>query len=304
MRRSAVAKFPNSVQLFKFCHKVLMDQKGGKVHDQEVGGILNFNPSDCSHWKRGEKNIKSVFALAKLADALGLEISLIHDLAGGGCSLEEAFFEYREARLFPHILKKAHEQGHGPMSKARSRVESFVQGLHEKAELTTLPIYLPEIMRFFPFVLIHPVDMMDRLSRILRKKPGYYTIHFRRGDLKPQTRMSIALDLARIIFEAERGKFPELGPATSDLIDFEEMMFVANLLAPKNLVQEEIKKLDPRKNFVSELATILWVPKALICFQLQDMVRVRQPGERLRKRAETSEGKLPSVVAGARALEG
>ena len=52
MRRSGTAKFPHSVQLFKFTQKVMVDQRGGKVNDQEVGSILNFNPSDCSHWKR------------------------------------------------------------------------------------------------------------------------------------------------------------------------------------------------------------------------------------------------------------
>jgi hypothetical protein len=64
MKRSGATKFPSSVQLFKFCQKVLMHQRGTKVRDQEVGAILNFNPSDCSHWKRGEKNVRSVFALA------------------------------------------------------------------------------------------------------------------------------------------------------------------------------------------------------------------------------------------------
>ena len=61
--------------------KVLMSQKGGKVHDQEVGQILNFNPSDCSHWKRGEKNVRSVFALAKLSETLAIEPTLVHDVA-------------------------------------------------------------------------------------------------------------------------------------------------------------------------------------------------------------------------------
>ena len=81
MRRSGAVKFPNSVQLFKFCQKVLVTQRGGKVHDQEVGAILGFNPSDCSHWKRGEKNVRSVFALAKLAEALNVEPTLIHDVS-------------------------------------------------------------------------------------------------------------------------------------------------------------------------------------------------------------------------------
>jgi hypothetical protein len=90
MKRSGAVKFPNSVQLFKFCHKVMLTQRGGKVHDQEVGAILGFNPSDCSHWKRGEKNVRSVFALAQLSEALGVESTLIHDVASGACQLDEA----------------------------------------------------------------------------------------------------------------------------------------------------------------------------------------------------------------------
>ena len=98
MRRSGAVKFPNSVQLFKFCHKVLADQRGGKVNDQEVGVILNFNPSDCSHWKRGEKNVRSVFALSKLSETLQVEESLLHDVVVGNIRLDEAFFEYCESR--------------------------------------------------------------------------------------------------------------------------------------------------------------------------------------------------------------
>ena len=57
MKRSSSVKFPNSVQLFKFCLKVMVYKRVSKVRDQEVGAILNFNPSDCSHWKRGEKTL-------------------------------------------------------------------------------------------------------------------------------------------------------------------------------------------------------------------------------------------------------
>ena len=94
MKRSQGVKFPNSVQLFKFCQRILTEKKGGKVHDQEVGAILNYNPSDCSHWKRGEKNVKSVFALSSLADALQIEPVLLHDIVHGYTSIDEAYYEY------------------------------------------------------------------------------------------------------------------------------------------------------------------------------------------------------------------
>src|SRR5690606_15140160 len=115
--------------------------------------------------------------------------------------------------------------------------------------------------------------MMDKLSRILRVKPGQYSIQFRKGDLRPQTRMSMTKDLARIVFEGERGRFPELGDANRDLVPFEIMVFTAGLLVPKNLLLAEMAKLDSRRNVVSELAALFWVPKSLIGFQLQDILR-------------------------------
>jgi hypothetical protein len=276
MRRSGVAKFPNSVQLFKFCQKVLADHKGAKVHDQEVGCILKFNPSDCSHWKRGEKNVKSVFAFAKLAEALNVDISLIHDIASGQTSLEEAFFEYKVTHNLASITSRALEGGIESVNRARKVVTEFSENLLKRADFSTPPLYLPEILTFFPFVNAQPVEMVDKLSRVLRKKPGHYSIHFCRKELKPQTRMSMALDLARILFEAERDKFPELGALKNHLLPFEELLFTADILVPKSMLLEEFSNLDPRKNVFAELSSTFWVPKALIGFQLQEVVRVRE----------------------------
>jgi hypothetical protein len=273
MKRSGNAKFPNSVQLFKFCQKVLSHQKGTKVRDQEVGVILDFNPSDCSHWKRGEKNVKSVFALAKLSEALQVEANLIYDVASGNANLEEAFFEYNESRAFGGAIEKAQTAESPIMTEKRHRIDQFVTAIHEQSEFRTAPLYLPEVLRNFAFIGTQPIEMLDRLSRILRVKPGQYTIHYRKGDMRPQTRMSVTKDLSRILFEAERSRFPELGNLNSSLVEFEELYFTANLLAPKALLIQEMNKLDLRRNVVAELSTMFWVPKSLISFQLQEIVR-------------------------------
>ncbi len=272
MKRSGAVKFPNSVQLFKFCQKVLMSQRGVKVHDQEVGQILSFNPSDCSHWKRGEKNVRSVFSLAKLADALQVETTLVHDVASGAVGLDEAFYEWQESNAFKALVTKAATAAPSEIAEARRRVEAFVAQLHEQCEFSTPPLYIPEVLRFFAFVTTQPTEMMDKLSRILRVKPGQYSIQFRKGDLKPQTRMCMTKDLARIIFEGERERFPELGPANPKLVELEETIFCASLLVPKNILLAEMAKLDSRRNVVSELATLFWVPKSLVGFQLTDIL--------------------------------
>lgn len=273
-RYGSTVKFPNSVQLFKFCQKVLMHQKGGKVRDQEVGSILDFNPSDCSHWKRGEKNVKSVFGLARLSDALKLESALIHDVASGVTDLDEAYFEYLESQATKVMFDRVRGISEDKLQNAKNTVLSFVENLHQKADFSTPPLYLPEVMRCFPFINTTPVEMLDRLSRILRVKAGKYTIQFKKGELKPQTRLSMVKDLGRILFEGERNRYPELGTGFApELNAYEISLFCANLLIPKNLLKLEIEKTDSRCNIVNELANHFWVPKSLICFQLQDMLK-------------------------------
>ncbi len=274
MKRSETVKFPNSIQLFKFCQKVMMHQRGNKkVNDQEIGNILEFNPSDCSHWKRGEKSVRSVFALAKLSETLNVEASLIHDLASGAAGLDEAFFEYLESNSITATITKARDVGEDAMVAARQRVETFVAQLHSQSQFTTAPLYLPEVIRFFSFVQMQPIEMIDRLSRVLRTKPGHYVINYRKGDLKAQTRMSVLKDLARIIFEAERTRFPELGAVNEKLAAYEQLIFVSTLLAPRTMLLDEMARLDSRRNVVSELSALFWIPKSLLTFQLQQVIR-------------------------------
>lgn len=272
MKRSGAVKFPHSVQLFKFCQKVMMHQKGSKVRDQEVGSILNFNPSDCSHWKRGEKNVRSVFALAKLAEALSVETALIHDITSGSADLDEAFFEYQEARSYRGLKEQSQAAAEENLTAARTRVLEFVQQIQQECDFQTPPLYLPEVMRTFAFISTQPVEMLDKLSRILRVKAGQYCIQYKKGELKAQTRMSMVKDLARIIFEGERERFPEFGPVVPGLLAYEQQLFVANLLLPRGLILQEMSKMDGRKNVIAELAAIFWVPKSLVSFQLQDLV--------------------------------
>jgi hypothetical protein len=286
MKRSESVKFPNSIQLFKFCQKVLMHQRGNKkVNDQEIGNILEFNPSDCSHWKRGEKSVRSVFSLARLSETLKVEASLIHDLASGAAGLDEAFFEFTESNNVRTTLEKAQEASEAATTATRQRVETFVSQLHAQSQFTTAPLYLPEVVRFFPFIQMQPIEMIDRLSRVLRTKPGHYVINYRKGDLKAQTRMSVLKDLARIIFEAERSRFPELGAANEKLLGYEQLIFVASLLAPKTMLLDEMARVDTRRNMISELSALFWIPKSLLTFQLQQAIR--QPSKAATTQATT-----------------
>lgn len=296
MKRAGDAKFPNSVQLFKFCQKVLVGHNNGKVHDQTIGQILGFNPSDCSHWKRGEKNVKSVFALSKLARALKVESSLIHDLANGVIKLEEAWYEYQFSRSYPALLEQAKKCGEEAVIRARKRIDSFVSKLLDQANFATPPLYLPEVMRFFPQIIIQQADLIDVLSRVLRTKPGQYTIKYKKGDLKPQTRMSIAMDLARIILEGERQNYPELGAVDEGLLAYEKVYFAINLILPQEMLRCELAKVDSRCNLLSELSATFWAPKTTIGLQLQNLSALQQP-VRSEANQAASDAQLSSSLA-------
>ena len=204
MRRPSVVKFPHSLQLFRFCQKILGEAKTGKVHDQEIGAILDYNPSDCSHWKRGEKNIKSVFSLNAIANHLNVDVGLIFDLASGATVVEEAYYEHTQTKLLQELGRSMAAVDAEVMNALRKKVEAFSKSLAGKAGFSIPPLYLPEVIRLFPMASCQSIEMLDKLSRVLRVKPGTYVLQFKKGELSAQTRMSMTTDFAGPI--ARQGK--------------------------------------------------------------------------------------------------
>jgi hypothetical protein len=278
MRRSGTVKFQNSVNLFKFVHKVLVDQKGAKINDQDVGNILEYNPSDCSHWKRGEKSVKSVFALNRIAEVLNVEPALIFDIASGSIGVDEGWFEYQESRAIQSTLRTLSGISNERIQLVKERAIAFAAQLLKQADFKAAPLYVPEVVRFFAFISLQPADLIDRMSRILRVKAGQYVIQFPKGDLKPQTRLAMVKELVRIVCEGERERFPEIGERDQELLEFEELVIATNLLIPYGMLKAEMSKIDIKKNIVNELAATFWIPKTLVSLQLSQLLT---SGERI-----------------------
>lgn len=273
MKHLGTVRFPNSVQLFKFCQRVLTEQRGSKSKDQELGQVLDFNPSDCSHWKRGDKNVKSVFVLAKLAKFLNVEETLLFDIVNGVIGAEEAYFEYQESKEISNIIAVRNSLDASQLQERKQKIEAFVKAIHEQLSFRTPPLFLPELVRVFSFINLQPVEMVDKISRVLKNKNKSYVVQYQRGEFRPQTRMSVVKDIAKIVLLGERERYTELGSYDKDLIKTEILMFVTAMLAPKELLVEEMSKVDLNKNFISELATAFWVPKSLVSYQVQDIIR-------------------------------
>ena len=158
-------KYPNSANLFQFCKNVL-DIKFGSVRviDQDVGQILNFDPADCSHWKKGKKNIKSYSAAKAVAEHLGVDEALVFDILSGDLNVNEAMHEFYGYGSF-NFSSKAVENYRklyyrsnldswaqssdtsfeSVLEQQFEKIESLVAEIHKKISFEEAPLYMPEV---------------------------------------------------------------------------------------------------------------------------------------------------------------
>ena len=103
--------YPHSAALFRFCKQALEMRYAGniKVIDQDVGSILGYDPADCSHWKKGKKNIKTLGVFQSISRYLNIDKRLLIGITSGTVPLEEALFEYQGYGEFSFPQKKLEE---------------------------------------------------------------------------------------------------------------------------------------------------------------------------------------------------
>ncbi|MBM3382437.1 MAG: hypothetical protein FJY29_08360 [Betaproteobacteria bacterium] len=266
MRKASESqRFPQSAVLFKFCLRVLEVRKpDAKVHDQDVGNILDYNPSDTSHWKRGKKAVRSIFALEALSRELDVDIELIEDIASGAIDFDEAWFDFTESE---EESRQSKVQGGVSFSKSRRDrqlvMEEIANTLNSRAGVNSVPVFLPELMTSLPFIQLVQADVTDRLARSNRIKPGQYVIRYRKGDLTSHIRCAISREVARIILLSEREQFM-LPPRSEDSLPTEIIDLANALLVPSDLLKAELTKVPARANMVQYLANLFWVPKVVV----------------------------------------
>lgn len=263
-------RFPHSAALFKFCLQVMTARRSARVHDQEVGNILNYNPSDTSHWKRGKKAVKSIFALDALARTLDVSSELVQDLADGVINLDEAWYEFEECE----DIRKANALLNPELKVERRtrlmRSEEVCARLLSQARVTSTPIYLPEIVEVLPFLTMISGDVAEKLARSARAKPGNFLIRYRKGDMRAHTRAAIAREISRIILFSERESLGLL--PRHPMVEFLEMIDFSNaLLVPRERLVEETAQLSARVDVVKALSETFWVPKAMIRTRLKQL---------------------------------
>jgi len=265
---SAQAKFPNSINLFRFCFHVLeLYNPSKKLNDQCLGQILSFSPSDTSHWKRGKKCLNHKDYLNTLSKYLKIDLDILEDLADGSLQLNEAKFDFSDSRISNTILEKKNKIISNDYEHI-SQIESIAQAIRKHNPSIKSPVCIFSILNAFPFIQLIPSDSLDRFATNLRVKPGHYIIRHSKNIHKPYTRLSIIREVCKIAFIEKN--LEELTYFTASKND---IILLANaLLMPHDALAHEVAKVSTRTSLIKFLSNSFCVPKSAVRIRLTTLL--------------------------------
>lgn len=299
MKKDTPVKYPNSANLFQFCRKVLDHKFGGiRVIDQDVGQILGFDPADCSHWKKGKKNIRSIQAMKSIAQHLGVDEKLVVDIASGEITDWEAFHEYTgygrfaiSPKLFDSAKKDFYQKHANTWTREKEqefkqqfelnedKIDSIVSEIHDKVNFREAPLYLPEIISAYPELSLNPYDASNDETHAaavrVAKKDGRFIIEYPTDSkMRPYLRYRIAKAMSHYFFDKAGLRIDnDLGDHGQEVADVQANVFAAKLLTPATLLKSELAKVNIAKDIISQLSDRFWVSKSFMNNRLKEILQ-------------------------------
>ena len=294
MKKVEANRYPHSATLFKFCKEALEIRYEGnvKVIDQDVGAILGYDPADCSHWKKGKKNIRALATLRSIADHLNIDERLLIDIASGRVGLEEAVFEYRgygafglqgknldslKKEFFKNSNRWQSEDGIKSFEELfdvnRPAVARVVEGVLNAGEFTESPIYIPELFQLYSNIRLESVDDLEEPVEVQTQGQGkelVTTVRFKGQDMRPYIRFLIAKELYKHLCRSENPVAEGMQGIPPEVMDIQANILAGMLLIPGNLLRKEVEGIDSSLDIVMQLADTFWVSKALMNHRLRD----------------------------------
>jgi hypothetical protein len=284
MKKLEDNRYPHSAELFKFCKEALTLRHNNevKVIDGHVGALLEFDPADCSHWKRGKKNIKSSDSLRTLSETLQVDMALLNDLVSGRTNVENALEEYRGLGEFDLSAAKLDElrsdflrtsQNYSTLDQSSPKAQDVMFSLEKEAtmalakevldsaDVQTCPVMIPEVMATLNESENGRISLTSTDNTSSGNTPG----------VTPQLRFKQAKEIGKQLLFRNLGSehenaFPEA------IVEARCNLFALNLLVPQELFQRALKQVDLSKDFVAALSDIFWVSRAVIQARLQDTI--------------------------------
>lgn len=294
MKKVEANRYPHSATLFRFCKEALEIRYEGnvKVIDQDVGAILGYDPADCSHWKKGKKNIRALATLKSIADHLNIDERLLIDIASGKVGLDEAVFEFKGYGSFTLLgkslesLKKEYFknpdkwQVEGQLKTFeelfdinRPEVAKIAKQVLSVGKFDEAPIYIPEVFQLYPNITLNSDDSIDETVIIDRSGEGAelkVNIRYKGTEMRPYVRFLIAKELYRYICRSGQPIAAGMSDIPDEVLEIQGNIFAGMLLIPAGILRGEVGKIDSSLDIVMQLAETFWVSKALMNQRLRD----------------------------------
>ncbi len=294
MKKVEANRYPHSATLFKFCKEALEIRYEGnvKVIDQDVGAILGYDPADCSHWKKGKKNIRALSTLRSIADHLNIDERLLIDIASGKIGLDEAVFEYKGYGAFSlqgrnlENLKKEFFKNPGRWQMEggvrsfeelfdinRPAVAKVAEAVLELGKFEEAPIYIPEVFQLFSNLKLVADESIEPALLVSTEGEGsslVTTIRYKGAEMRPFLRFLMTKELFKHLVRSEFTAAARFKSAPEEVLDIQANIFAGLLLIPGKLLRKEVEKIDSSMDIVMQLADTFWTSKALMNQRLRD----------------------------------
>jgi hypothetical protein len=294
VKKTAENRYPHSATLFKFCKEALEIRYEGnvKVIDQDVGAILGYDPADCSHWKKGKKNIRALTTLRSIADHLNIDERLLIDIASGKVGLEEAVFEYRgygafnlqgrnlenlKKEYFKNPTRWQNETGLKSFEELfdidRAGVQAVAEAVLKTGNFSEAPIYIPEVYALFGNVkLVSDETMGDAIVATTEGEgaAAQTTVRYRGPEMRPYVRFLLGKELFKHLCRSGHALASKFAASPTEVLDIQANIFSGMLLIPGKMLRKEVESIDSSIDLVMQLAETFWVSKALMNQRLRD----------------------------------
>lgn len=294
MKKIAENRYPHSATLFKFCKEALEIRYEGnvKVIDQDVGAILGYDPADCSHWKKGKKNIRALSTLRTIADHLSIDERLLIDIAAGKVGFNEAVFEYRgygsfglSGRTSENLKKEffknpARYQGDNTRTTFeelfdvdRPSISKAVDSILAAGKFEEAPIYVPEICQLFPNFTITASDTIATPIEVKTEGEGSdlrVNVLYSGSDMRPYLRFLVARELFKYLVASGNAHVSHVRNCPDEVLDIRANLFAGLLLIPGKMLRKEVERVDASHDIVNQLSETFWVSKAMMNQRLRD----------------------------------
>jgi hypothetical protein len=296
MKKVEANRYPHSATLFRFCKEALEIRYDGnvKVIDQDVGAILGYDPADCSHWKKGKKNIRSLSTLRSIADHLNVDEALLIDITSGKVSLDEAVFEFRGYGQFTltgkplESLKKEYFKNPGRWQSSgqtsafedvfdiqRNAVMRLAEEIVRNGGFTEAPIYIPEILRMFPAIQLATRVEQEEPFTVRQEGEGRElktVIISRESETRPYIRFIAAKTLFKHLVASQYEGTEAFASSPAEILDIQSNIFAGALLIPGEMLRREVDRIDTSFDLLRQLADMFWVSRSLMNQRLRDFL--------------------------------